>query len=105
VIASWEANTCMCSSRQEIPPILLIPKYIIATFLVPETGTSIWRPSGLYSTIHYNNKMYHFTLQQAMKSERVNSYTLYLASALDVGVWSTPGRGRFTHGIEALPAV
>jgi hypothetical protein len=31
-----------------------------------------------------------------MKPEMVNSYTLSLNSALDMGMCSTPGRGRFT---------
>jgi len=47
-----------------------------------------------------------FTLGQAMKfpqGEQRYSSTLSLSSALDVGGWSRPRRGRFTAGNDPVP--
>jgi hypothetical protein len=102
--ASWKASTRRCSSSQEISPILLIPKYIIVFTSIRPPHFSIQRLISLFQALPAYMSLFTVmtkaTFHPSVGNEDREGEQLHSFSNLGNiwGMWSTPGRGRFTPG-------
>jgi len=78
---------------------LYLPRFELGTFLI------FWCTLATPTCLDQKVKV-KFNLEQATEAQKGEvGFTLSLASALDVGGWSTPRPGRFTTGKDPVPTV